>query len=1522
MSIAGIYSNRGDGYQTYVAFDWALKVLSDPDFEWIEIDSTTYSVDDVVIGKTDGTQICCQCKKNQVDSKAWSISDLADELVKASSLLATNQKAEVRFYSRSPFGLLEKLREYSATQATKENYLASLKQKNQKTDSALAELLDTHTPNLSTYEFLCRTTFETSPALESMEELLFERLRYMASNPKIAFNALWTSLDKLGGRIEDSNVTASAQHRLTKNELKEILHRSGAMLVPTMKLEEVRKSFSSTSAIGRTWHRDIAGQRIDTPVLQDLLTAIDDKNRSILLTGLPGSGKTCVMLALQDALEERAQTRTDMVPLFIQSREFADLATVQDREAQGLPEQWVEKAARMAEEAHVVIVIDSLDVLSIAREHNVLTYFLAQVDRLLLIPNITVVTACRDFDRNYDRRIAERQWDCELNCAPLNWEIEIVPLLNKAGIDTTTIDMVTRELIRNPRELALFVELAQREGSFNVVTSQALAQRYLDTIVRDDTALGETAMQSIETIADEMLKSRSLSVPQQRFTASQDIQRLLLSLNVLQKTQDGKLTFGHQTLLDELVISGAVRQGVTLNEFIQSLPPVPFVRPSIRSFVAQLATRERREFRKQLRTVLTGNAAFHIRRLVAETFAEQIPHDDDWPLIRDLRNKHREVFQVIYTQAVLIEWHHFWFKHLLPVLIETQDAEGITAHVHRVSLWKNEDAAGVLQFWTETLLLNWLDSNEIARQLVFNLSEIDAKNLALVAPLLEQLLNMPRQEHSSLGRAIARCVAANAMDDAWLWRYITDDISDDDVKKFHFDNKLHCQPHEFGSSNDTFLQRRMEQSTTLLDLALESIEDWSRIKSTRYGGTHTGYRSNFLRDTSYNDAHTQTDNRHKGSERVLLDAVEAAILNHAKVHSEWWQSNRECLSFSQEGALCYFAILAFTEFPKENIELIGRMLCEKKILESDLSYEVGTLINAVFMHLDRDIQKTVMANFLTVDEKWTTDDGNRNWILKKRAELIVTIPCHLRTSEIQAVLENYEQTSGMLIRQPHIGHTGGFVSAPFSFEVFHEASDDGVICLLSHYTDCERDFDDFLIGGEQQVGQQLREAASRHPTRFLQLLSTHWADISKGFRDDIMSGVANYLSHRHGNLQANGTWTPIDEPNAQTLANHILDELERHPGHWRHNRSASNALQACANVIEDTQNAARLVFLAIGFASLQEESSISGDTCDLLTTGINMTKGNVTEALMILANSFQERSTPFPDLLSPSLRRFASDEHPAIRALVLQRLPYLKSLNPDLGWDLLDRAMQDATGLWEIAEPCLYYSYNNHFEKVAPLLERIQREGSGKDMETWGRISALSALSNRIDYADWLEKLKVVDTTEAWSGAASVWTHHENIKQHREQCLAGIEAGLKSNSHHAIAIAQQMDSLFRENTPAISIPIELIRLLFTIFTNDSENKHNRLYGFDEWLNATSHRDPEYALAATEIYLAYAKDTKPYLHDHENNLTQLMTRLFAEAEEREESDNGEMLQRVVTIQDTLLSLGLDSINAWLKAAERP
>lgn len=107
-----------------------------------------------------------------------------------------------------------------------------------------------------------------------------------------------------------------------------------------------------------------------------------------------------------------------------------------------------------------------------------------------------------------------------------------------------------------------------------------------------------------------------------------------------------------------------------------------------------------------------------------------------------------------------------------------------------------------------------------------------------------------------------------------------------------------------------------------------------------------------------------------------------------------------------------------------------------------------------------------------------------------------------------------------------------------------------------------------------------------------------------------------------------------------------------------------------------------------------------------------------------------------------------------------------------------------------------------------------------------------------------------------------------------------------------------------------------------MFEKEEEPKRQDLFMFDAWVNARTQLDPDQALEAAEIYLSYMSRTKQSLHDYKDSLTQLMTRLFAEAEEREESDSGDMLKRIVALQDTLLSLGTDSINDWLKSAERP
>lgn len=1520
MSIAGIRSSRGDGYQTLVAMDWAVSMLGSPEYAWLEIDSSVFAVDDVVIGKADGSLICCQCKKNQTDFESWTVADLRVDLEKASSLLATNPDAEVRFYSRSPFGALAKLREHCLTHSSAQSYYTNLSKRHQQADALLKSVFASDASSLSTFEFLTRTTFEVSSELTSLQESLHKRLRQLVTNEMAAYDALWALLDQLGGRLLGGRLNAGIRYRISERDLQNALVEAGAMMAPATSNSEVRESFARTSSIGRSWHREIAGHRIANPTLAELLNAIDSGNRSILLTGPPGSGKTCVILSLQDVLEQRASGASGVVPLFIQSREFADLGSAQARQEFGLAEKWVENAARLAESSKVVVVIDSLDVLSIAREHTILSYFLAQIDRLLHVSNITVVTACRDFDRQYDRRIAERTWDCELKCLPLTWETQVAPLLTKLNIKLDSVDTSTRQLICNPRELALFVELAQRDGAFSVVTSQALAQRFLEVFVSTDSKLGNPAILAIEDAAMEMLRTRSLSIPTQRFGASENTRRLLCSLNILQQTSPSKLTFGHQTLLDVLAISATIRKGTTLAEFIHSLPPVPFVRPSIRSFISQLALGERASFRKQLRAVLTGPFAFHIRRLVAESFTEQPPQDGDWHLIRDLRSGHREIYQAVYASASRFEWHEFWLSYLVPVLKGERDSQGLIAHAHHMARWKNQDAAGVLQFWREVISMDWVDGKQLAWQLPHYLSELDSTNLQAAAPLLRQLVNLPRQKHSFIGEPLARLVQAGFLEDEVLWQFIAGDVTNDDARSYHFNNKLQCEPHEFGKSGNDFLKRRVAESTTLLELALSSVEGWSAIISEGSSDCDLDFRNNFLDQSSYSDNHSEHDFQHVSGVRVLFDALESSIVSHSMRDSEWWQRNSTRICFSAEGALRYLGILACISSPETNSILVARVLCQPGIWRTALDYELGNLVSTAFVYLNDSQQDAVTNNILATWAEELAEPSPPRWIYRARASLIAAIPCHLRSANAQNELDTFERKEGKLIRQPAIMQRGGMVSAPFSFSVFLSSSDTCVLRLLLHYSNYTSNFDDFLLGGEREVGIQLHEAASRHPTRFLRFLSTSWIDLSEQFRDDILSGAATHLEYRHGNLQPGAGWESTDQIDGINLASLLLDEMERHPVHWHQTRAASKAIRACANVIQEPEHILRLAFLAIGYVALREESSIRGDSVDLVTTGINMKKGNVAEALMILATALQKSGSELPAEISSTLRRFCTDEHPAIQALILRRLPALQSRSTEFGWELFALAMQTPAGLWRHAEPCLYYAYHNSFPTVRSWLARLWTEGVGKDLEVWGRISALAVLASHIDNSKLISDLIARNSPEAWEGAASVWSHHENFKQHKEVCSAGIRAGLRSEGPHSLTVARKTMHLFNSNLAAVPISLDLIQDCFTTLENDDDN--HRQFGFPEWVNATAQHDPQHALAALEIYLSFSRKPGQHYYDHHNNLTQLLTRLYSAAEELEASDGGRMLHRVVSSQDQLLALGLSSIGDWLKAAERP
>ena len=90
----------------------------------------------------------------------------------------------------------------------------------------------------------------------------------------------------------------------------------------------------------------------------------------------------------------------------------------------------------------------------------------------------------------------------------------------------------------------------------------------------------------------------------------------------------------------------------------------------------------------------------------------------------------------------------------------------------------------------------------------------------------------------------------------------------------------------------------------------------------------------------------------------------------------------------------------------------------------------------------------------------------------------------------------------------------------------------------------------------------------------------------------------------------------------------------------------------------------------------------------------------------------------------------------------------------------------------------------------------------------------------------------------------------------------------------------------------------------------------------EWLCVFVDMEPDEALEVAEIAakIAKARGVSPFYDP--NHLGTLLTSLLREAEERERSDKGAMLARVVALQDVFLSMPTSELTGWLHAAERP
>ncbi len=1531
MSRAGTKSNQGDDYQHIVALHWLIRLMNDDDgISYIQAESNgipdldeKISVDDVVVVYTDGRRRHIQVKKNQPRNRAWSLSDqsLSDELSKIRNQLESNESTVVELYSRTPFGDLQSLAEASREYP---DYNAFHRESGERLQATLTTIASKwERSEADSLYLLRRLEFGSSLSFDEWDRSNKRDLEQLVINSDLALPVLESFLNRHQSKIQATTLT------IHRDDVIQHLAQKGLVKAPLRVESEILEQFKLSSCIGREWQRTVGGRQIVRVELGVLIQLIDEGANTILVTDRPGSGKTCLLLDLADHLEEEDHHGL----LFIKGDRFSRLHTEDDFTSAGLPEDIVGLCGRLSEQRRVVVIIDSLDVLSMNREHGALNVFLRLIDRLKPMRNVTVVAACRQFDLQYDPLLRDREWKHKIHVSDFDYDTVVAPLLREWGIQEGQVEVELRRLLTLPQNLRLFEAIAMRGGPCNIHTAYELYEAYLEEVVVKNPELGTPAMEALQTLAARLLRERTNLIPPATFPGAESVRRALVSNGLLFQDPSTGLGFSHQTLFDNLASYSSLARGEDLSAFIKSHPPFPFLRAAVRSFVFHVRAHAPALFSRQVWNALHDDKiAYHLRRLIAESLAEIIPTDNDWPLLRRMFRQEPELFRRLFWRVEGDAWWRMLYENWLPSLAShASDGEWRVLLITQLERWMNSHPSEVVSLWRQALSEGWGEGENLIWQITIQLHKFQHWQIEGIRELIEILLAENKNNRDILGKVLSLFIEATGQGDDLLWRYIIKDVDVHDIKRFDIGKKLHCNTHVFHDKE--FLKKRLTCSDWLLDTALKTIEEWA-TKEEGYSPARR-LRSNFLYSLSWECRHSRHDVHHAGDLEILLNGIEHALKHHAGANDDWdwWQRNEPQLRYAREETLLYFLAVAYKENPEANVDGMSSLLTDAELLRyGHIEHELGEMIQAGYHLLSPETQETNQNIILGLysDENW---DGQEIpiWVHHAIYNYLIWIPTIFRLPESQDFVERFQPQFGTYLPAPNIHSWGGTVGSPVSLENFLKLNDADIFRLLdyySNYNDHSSHPADFNKGGRDVFERVLSEASAINPARYITLLPAleQQGVQATGYINSLLNGMADHLRYRFGRLRPPQNWKPVEPlPDGETLALYLLDRIEKCSDLRENGYGFTHQLEACCEVLTDLDSAERLTFQLFRFVwhpdpeeerqriFSQGKQGIS--TEDLRTDAINSVRGIAAGCAISLYNNLLEKELKAPELFFPLLRHYARDPVGGVRAAILDHLPYLTSKCHASGWQLFHDVFRETqTHLWPLSEQHLYYQYHECFDEVAPYLERMRIEAPDEAGESWGRIATLATLSGHIEDSNLFHQLESMSLPSAWLGASQVFA--ANLNQHLDLCVKGLRRIFHTKNLDK-GIYRSIEHAFNPKNHGRLLNQEVARDF--ISTVEAEDHGLDLHIFLDWIADLAGRDPIAALDICERLTQRISELEsPHQIWHTEPLIAALSSILREADE---TDDPVLISRAVRLQDQFLRMDIYGMADYFKHTDQ-
>jgi hypothetical protein len=1516
MSLAGIRSNRGDHYQRSVALYWIVNMLTDDNIIGIQVDSVSLPNediqvfgDDIVVLQRDGKKIYIQAKVNQPKHQEWRLSDttLRKELCAAKKQLLQDNDCEFHLYSRTPFGELHRLVEEINLYP---DYPAFVRESANNHKKTLNNLTNLWTPDnsdfndSSAFELTRRLSIGSSNSSENWIDLSQKILRSQFSKPTLVADLLWTYIDNQHSKLD------LPQYIINRSAVIDWLKPRGIYHSLDFNEQKLLDSFNQFSSNGRQWVRTIGDTVIPRTVVSEVEQEIQSRTPSILLEDVAGGGKTCILLDLMDRLEQRKNIAT----LFIRGDLYSSITSLSQLSQYGLPNNLVAQCARLAERRSVVIIIDSLDVLAVGRSHHALACFLGFISDLSNINNITVVAASRSFDAQYDPQLRAFHWAKTLPIAPLSYINDVTPLLAIWEIDPESIKDELKTLLIIPQNLRLFHSLVEQHFDITKIHGHDLHDVYIRECIENDDLLGVDVIEALYSISETLMENRCYQFSYSRLKLEEKKIKRLLSCEILTKGNGQELMFSHQTLADTLRIQKAQKDNINLCQFILSQPQLPFLRSTIRTYIQSLRSGDAKAFTRQLNQLIQHQkVTSHIKRLAIESLASMTPTPSDASLMMKISTCSPVLFSRFLEKANSPQWFLFLHNNWLDKVDVIEFKKQVNEFIHYSIKFKNQYPELLIALCNKVINEGWTDNKSGSWFINRLFNDFTSMDLTGIKELLTHALNNCDNHSFGLGKAISLFVEQTNSGDDLLWQYITRDAVPVSESEMSDEIKLNCNTHDLHS--DSVLENRLKFSDKLFDDTVVYLKSFIEEQEDFSTSKHYFRNLNLLDHTSHRLIHRSSSFKSYDAIHTLTEAFESALKYRAKISCATWKKLETNFRDSPDHGIRYLLLLGYKVNPANNINGILFQLLDANLLRyGKLDYELGQLSAIAYPYISAEYHEKHQALIMQLYDEEEAHPS----IDKIKYRYLQWLPACYRSREVDFFFTDCQKKYGSYPPEPDVGVRGGIVRSPVSANILLALSPASLIRLLAHYNNhnhWDSSGEDYLTGGREQLSNELSTAASLAPDQYLSTISSlDKAQLADEYIFAILDGVSNHLRYRFGNLSSSN-WSPVDPlPDGNALALQLLTSLETYTCRDERGYSTIRAVQACCEVLND-ENSIRRLIIQLNKLSTHKNPRVEEDVDaeSLIGRGINSVRGQAADSVLILCNKHLTQEKELTDDQCQLLELYAKDPSIVVRATFLRRLPYLLSMKPKLGWHLIDLIMQDENDrLWKHLEECVYYNYHDHFDQVRPFIEKLKNINDDKSAEAWGRLSALSYLSEKVTEQDFFASLSEIKIEKCCFGAARVFTNNIKDTKSTERCLRGISHLLSLNISDFTYL--NLTSCLDDKQARRMVPSSLIRQFIDSAPAESIRDLDRLFS---WMADRVSSNPELVLELLELKKEKLNQLKEpfYIHRPEDLLVTLRQLL----KEADMIDDEDLIERVLTVQNWFIEYGVKEVEALLEEA---